>query len=79
MPKEQQKPFRAQVLPDEYLVNGTADEVPGGLNITAANRVVIYDISWNPTVDIQAIYRSYRLGQTRNVYIYRILAKGISE
>ena len=50
-----------------------------GLNITAANRVIIYDISWNPTVDIQAIYRSYRLGQTRNVYIYRILAKGISE
>ena len=29
MPEEQQKPFRAKVLPDEYLVNGTADEVAG--------------------------------------------------
>ena len=29
MPEEQQKPFRAKILPDEYLVNGTADEVPG--------------------------------------------------
>ena len=58
-----------------YLI--TAKTGGQGLNITSANRVVIYDISWNPTVDVQAIFRAYRMGQTREVYIYRLFAKGI--
>ena len=57
-----------------YLI--TAKTGGQGLNITSANRVVIYDISWNPTVDVQAIFRAYRMGQTREVYIYRLFAKG---
>ena len=47
-----------------------------GLNLTGATRIVIFDISWNPTVDVQAIYRAYRLGQNRPVFIYRLLARG---
>jgi len=45
-----------------------------GLNVTAADRVVVLDPMWNPTYDLQAQDRSYRLGQTRHVKVYRLLA-----
>uniref|UniRef100_A0A5K3FXC3 DNA excision repair protein ERCC-6 n=2 Tax=Mesocestoides corti TaxID=53468 RepID=A0A5K3FXC3_MESCO len=44
-----------------------------GLTITSADRVVILDPSWNPSVDAQAVDRVYRIGQLSNVIVYRLI------
>lgn len=50
-----------------------------GINLTAADTVVFYDSDWNPTIDSQAMDRAHRLGQTRQVTVYRLLVKGTIE
>ena len=50
-----------------------------GLNLTAADYVFILDPWWNPAVEDQASDRAYRMGQTRPVTIYRLVAKGSIE
>ena len=42
-----------------------------GVNLTGANAVIFYDSDWNPTMDAQAQDRCHRIGQTRDVHIYR--------
>ncbi|KAL7620942.1 hypothetical protein AAE478_008253 [Parahypoxylon ruwenzoriense] len=46
-----------------------------GLNLTAASQVIIMDPFWNPYTEMQAIDRTYRIGQQRNVTVHRILTQ----
>ncbi len=50
-----------------------------GLNLTAAGYVFLLDPWWNPAVEAQAIDRAHRIGQTQNVFAYRLIAKDTVE
>jgi superfamily II DNA/RNA helicase len=50
-----------------------------GLNITSANKVVIFDPNWNPSYDLQAQDRAYRIGQLRDVEVFRLVSAGTIE
>ena len=46
-----------------------------GINLVAANVVIIYDIDWNPQNDAQAMDRAYRIGQTKPVNVYKLITE----
>ena len=50
-----------------------------GINLTAADTVIFYDSDWNPTVDSQAMDRAHRLGQTKQVTVYRMITRNSIE
>src|SRR5258708_5732911 len=50
-----------------------------GLNLTAANHVIHYDLWWNPAVENQATDRVYRIGQTKTVNVYRFITQNTFE
>lgn len=50
-----------------------------GLNLTGADSVVFYDSDWNPTMDAQAQDRCHRIGQTRDVHVYRLVTAATVE
>ncbi|WP_444659090.1 DEAD/DEAH box helicase [Caproiciproducens sp. R2] len=50
-----------------------------GLNITAASRIIHYNLEWNPALEDQASARAYRRGQTKKVFVYRLFYKNTVE
>lgn len=50
-----------------------------GLNLTSATNVIHYDLWWNPAVEDQATDRTYRIGQTQNVIVHRLITLGTFE
>jgi len=64
----------------DYSVFLVSTEAGGlGLNLVGANRVVIFDFKWSPMWEQQAVGRAYRLGQKKNVYVYRLRCGGTYE
>ena len=57
---------------DIFLISLKAGGV--GLNLTAADTVIIFDPWWNPAVEEQAIDRAHRIGQEKAVFVYRLVA-----
>eukprot|EP01063_Lacrimia_lanifica_P014503 TRINITY_DN21077_c0_g1_i1.p1 TRINITY_DN21077_c0_g1~~TRINITY_DN21077_c0_g1_i1.p1 ORF type:complete len:1581 (+),score=568.08 TRINITY_DN21077_c0_g1_i1:704-4744(+) len=63
-----------------YFVALLTPKVGGlGVNLTGANRVIIFDPDWNPVTDVQARERAWRIGQTKEVVIYRLITMGTIE
>ncbi|KAK7202019.1 DNA-dependent ATPase [Novymonas esmeraldas] len=50
-----------------------------GINLQAANHVILYDSDWNPQMDLQAQDRAHRIGQRRSVRVYRLVTDGTLE
>jgi len=50
-----------------------------GLNLTAATRVVHYDLWFNPAVENQATDRAFRIGQSSNVFVHRLITRDTIE
>lgn len=50
-----------------------------GINLTSADTVIFYDSDWNPTIDSQAMDRAHRLGQTKQVTVYRLITRNTIE
>ena len=50
-----------------------------GLNLTAANNVIHFDLWWNPAVETQATDRAFRIGQKKDVMVHRFITKGTFE
>ncbi|KAF4537976.1 Snf2 family helicase [Lasiodiplodia theobromae] len=69
--------FNADPRQFVFLISTRAGGV--GLNITSANKVVVFDPNWNPAYDLQAQDRAYRIGQTRDVEVFRLISAGTIE
>ena len=50
-----------------------------GLNLMTANIVVLYDSDWNPQIDLQAMDRAHRIGQTKIVQVFRLITQNTME
>ncbi len=71
------KEFNTDPTQFVFLISTRAGGV--GLNITSANKVVVVDPNWNPAYDLQAQDRAYRIGQTRDVEVFRLISQGTLE
>ncbi|KAF9237041.1 SNF2 family N-terminal domain-containing protein [Melanogaster broomeanus] len=50
-----------------------------GINLTTADIVILYDSDWNPQADLQAMDRAHRIGQTKQVYVFRFITESSVE
>ena len=50
-----------------------------GINLATADTVILFDSDWNPQVDLQAMDRAHRIGQTKNVNVYRLICENTVE
>ncbi|KIH65850.1 helicase protein [Ancylostoma duodenale] len=62
---------------DIMLVSITAGGV--GLNLTGGNHLILMDLHWNPALELQASDRVHRMGQTKDVYIHKLIMKNSIE
>lgn len=69
--------FNADARIDAFLLSTRAAGT--GLNLVGADTVIFYDHDWNPANDAQAMDRAYRIGQTRNVTVYKLVSRGTVE
>lgn len=79
-PQEREKAiqnFQTNDMSRVFLISLKAGGV--GLNLTAADYVYIVDPWWNPAVEQQAIDRTHRIGQTKNIFAYRMICKDTIE
>lgn len=68
-----------QENPDYKIFVATLKTGGTGLNLTAAQNVIHYDLWWNPAVENQATDRVHRIGQEKDVMVYRFITKGTLE
>lgn len=69
--------FQNNALNDTFILSLKAGGT--GLNLTAGNHVIHYDLWWNPAVEAQATDRAFRIGQQKNVMVHRMITKGTLE
>lgn len=62
---------------DIFLISTKAGGV--GINLISASEIVIYDSDWNPQNDIQATARAHRIGQKKEVTVYRLITANTYE
>lgn len=71
------KPAKKQDAANLFLLSTRAGGQ--GINLVAADTVILFDSDWNPQQDLQAQDRAHRIGQTRNVLVYRFATRGTVE
>lgn len=69
--------FQNNPLSDTFILSLKAGGT--GLNLTAGNHVIHYDLWWNPAVEAQATDRAFRIGQQKNVMVHRLITRGTLE
>ncbi len=68
-----------QTDPDERILVLSLKAAGTGLNLTAATAVIHYDLWWNPAVEEQATDRTYRIGQRKDVQVFRLICANTFE